>query len=61
MQRYNDRDRHEVGDDAVTAIARCIKPSSKPTDFAGRNGGKEFTVHLHNAHVSGAASPAQAV
>jgi diguanylate cyclase (GGDEF)-like protein len=52
---YNDLYGHAAGDDALTAVARCIKNGlRRPADHAARYGGEEFVVLLPATSLEGA-------
>ncbi len=47
---YNHVHGDAAGDDALRAVARAIKASSREADFVFRKGGEEFVVVLQDAH-----------
>jgi diguanylate cyclase (GGDEF)-like protein/PAS domain S-box-containing protein len=49
MKRINDEHGHDVGDRALTDVAAALRDSMRSTDIAGRMGGDEFVVLLHDA------------
>ncbi len=46
LKQINDRYGHEVGNQAILAVANHLKQSLRETDFAARFGGDEFCVLL---------------
>ncbi|MEX8194836.1 sensor domain-containing diguanylate cyclase [Comamonas guangdongensis] len=57
---YNDTYGHQAGDDALTAVAKCIGENiRRPVDSAARYGGEEFIVVLPDTSPEGAASIAE--
>ncbi|MBV8248309.1 MAG: GGDEF domain-containing protein, partial [Comamonas sp.] len=57
---YNDTYGHQAGDDALTAVAKCIGENiRRPVDSAARYGGEEFIVVLPDTTPEGAASIAE--
>ncbi|WP_206996725.1 sensor domain-containing diguanylate cyclase [Trinickia mobilis] len=52
---FNDLYGHAAGDDALTAVAHCIKNGlRRPADHAARYGGEEFVVLLPATDIAGA-------
>ncbi|MGV2287201.1 sensor domain-containing diguanylate cyclase [Trinickia sp. YCB016] len=52
---FNDLYGHAAGDDALTAVARCIRNGlRRPADHAARYGGEEFVVLLPATNLAGA-------
>lgn len=55
FKSYNDHYGHQMGDDALKAVAESIKQSlSRPSDLACRYGGEEFLITLPDTDVVGA-------
>jgi two-component system cell cycle response regulator len=46
FKSFNDRFGHLVGDEALKAVARCIRSNSRDVDLVARYGGEEFCVIL---------------
>jgi diguanylate cyclase (GGDEF)-like protein len=59
---FNDLYGHSAGDDALTAVARCIGANvRRPADVAARYGGEEFAVLLPDTNEIGAALLAEQI
>lgn len=55
FKNYNDEHGHLRGDDALIAVAGCVRKHLKrPADFAARYGGEEFVVLLPDTDQNGA-------
>ena len=62
FQGFHDLYGHSAGDDALTAVARCISQSvRRPGDTAARYGGEEFAVLLPDTDETGAAFIAEKI
>ncbi|AFQ50226.1 sensor domain-containing diguanylate cyclase [Burkholderia cepacia] len=62
FKAYNDTYGHQAGDDALTAVARCIGENiRRPVDTAARYGGEEFVVLLPDTPQTGAAQIAERI
>ncbi|WP_175962314.1 sensor domain-containing diguanylate cyclase [Burkholderia pyrrocinia] len=62
FKAYNDIYGHQAGDDALTAVARCIGENiRRPVDTAARYGGEEFVVLLPDTPQTGAAQIAERI
>lgn len=62
FKQYNDCYGHQVGDDCLKRIARCIKDTIKrPTDLIARYGGEEFVVMLPHTTLKGATRLAKSI
>ncbi|WP_439952387.1 GGDEF domain-containing protein, partial [Escherichia coli] len=46
FKRINDTHGHDVGDEAINALAQLIRATSRDTDILCRNGGEEFLILL---------------
>ena len=49
FKNYNDTYGHQVGDEILTAMCKCMMRHIKKTDSVGRWGGEEFVIALPNA------------
>ncbi|MCP4115092.1 MAG: diguanylate cyclase [Desulfobacteraceae bacterium] len=55
FKSFNDRHGHQVGDDVLKKVARCLEKGSRhPMDSAARYGGEEFALILPGTDVGGA-------
>lgn len=55
FKRFNDRYGHQVGDDVLRGLARCLSTSvHRPSDLACRVGGEEFVLLLPDTDQAGA-------
>ena len=62
FKAYNDNYGHQAGDEALTAVARCIGDNiRRPVDTAARYGGEEFVVLLPDTPQTGAAEIAERI
>jgi diguanylate cyclase len=57
----NDMHGHQVGDEALRAVAAILRDSLRMHDIAGRYGGEEFGVVLPGIDASGAAAIAERI
>ena len=57
----NDLFGHDIGDEALTILARSIRAVLRPGDLAGRMGGEEFGVYLPNIDQRGAEAMAERI
>ena len=62
FKAYNDTYGHQAGDDALAAVARCIRDNiRRPADSAARYGGEEFVVVLPDTAPAGASQIAEQI
>ncbi|MBO6717396.1 MAG: GGDEF domain-containing protein [Rhizobiaceae bacterium] len=61
FKKINDNHGHDIGDEALKAIANAIQASVRSGDFVGRLGGEEFGVFLPGATPEGAREIAECV
>lgn len=62
FKRYNDRYGHQVGDEVLKGLARCIAASvHRPQDLVCRIGGEEFALLLPDTNETGALRIAEKV
>ena len=54
FKTVNDRLGHPVGDQILANVGAALRSALRDGDFAGRNGGEEFTVILPDTDVLGA-------
>jgi diguanylate cyclase (GGDEF)-like protein/PAS domain S-box-containing protein len=52
FKRFNDKHGHDAGDIVLSALARAITKSIRPSDIACRYGGEEFAVVLAEADLA---------
>lgn len=61
FKAINDLYGHDVGDDALLIIARCIRAIVRSGDLVGRMGGEEFCVYLPGADERAATAIAERI
>ncbi len=49
FKKYNDRQGHPAGDEALRSVARLIAEDRRTVDVVARYGGEEFAIILHDA------------
>ncbi|PMR77701.1 sensor domain-containing protein [Billgrantia endophytica] len=54
FKRVNDIHGHDVGDEILLLLARCVQDRLRKTDLLARWGGEEFTLLLSDTPLSGA-------
>jgi diguanylate cyclase (GGDEF)-like protein/PAS domain S-box-containing protein len=59
FKELNDRYGHQVGDDALRAVAAAVKGVVRATDFSARYGGEEIAVILPSTDTKGAVEVAE--
>ena len=59
FKQINDRFGHQVGDQALIAVARCMHNMLRDTDRLGRYGGEEFVVLLPHTAMEDALTTAE--
>ena len=61
LKGINDRDGHEIGDQALQYLAACVRNSKRLSDLAARFGGDEFAVVLTDVDAEGALIAAERI
>jgi diguanylate cyclase (GGDEF)-like protein len=51
FKRYNDRNGHQAGDNALETTAQCLKSVLRSEDVAARYGGEEFSILLPQTDI----------
>lgn len=59
FKRINDKYGHQVGDQAIQAMAEACKRLMRPTDIVARYGGEEFIITLTHTDHTGALKVAE--
>jgi diguanylate cyclase len=54
FKNFNDTYGHQIGDQVLRLVAKCLKDGVKGQDFPCRYGGEEFVVILPETDISGA-------
>src|SRR5205085_4526356 len=54
FKKYNDRNGHQAGDEALKVTGTLLNERKRETDVAARYGGEEFIVILPNTNKEGA-------
>jgi diguanylate cyclase (GGDEF)-like protein len=61
FKKYNDRNGHPAGDEALRAVARLVAEGRRTVDVVARYGGEEFAIVLHDAHREQASDVAEKI
>jgi diguanylate cyclase (GGDEF)-like protein len=61
FKQINDQRGHGVGDQVLANVGATLRASLRSGDFAGRNGGEEFTVLLPDTEISSALEIAERI
>lgn len=61
FKRVNDTFGHQVGDNALVAVARVLQQSVRDSDLVGRHGGEEFAVLLPHTSLDNALAVAEKI
>jgi len=59
FKALNDRHGHQAGDEVLAVFAATLRRGVRASDFAGRWGGEEFVVLLHDTGLEGAMHAAE--
>ncbi|HEX4462603.1 MAG TPA: diguanylate cyclase [Polyangia bacterium] len=61
FKKYNDRQGHPAGDEALRTVARLISEDRRTVDVVARYGGEEFAVLLHDTTKQAALDVAEKI
>jgi two-component system, cell cycle response regulator len=61
FKKYNDRQGHPAGDEALRSVARLIAEDRRQVDVVARYGGEEFAVLLFDVNREGATDVAEKI
>jgi diguanylate cyclase (GGDEF)-like protein len=61
FKKYNDRQGHPAGDEALRTVARLISEERRTVDVVARYGGEEFAILLHDVARSTAVELAEKI
>ena len=61
FKKYNDRQGHPAGDEALRTVARIISEDRRQVDVCARYGGEEFAIVLHDVTREGAVEVAEKI
>ena len=61
FKKYNDRQGHPAGDEALRTVARLIAEDRRTVDVCARYGGEEFAILLHDVTRDGAVEVAEKI
>ena len=61
FKKYNDRQGHPAGDEALRTVARLISEDRRTVDVSARYGGEEFAIVLHDVTRDGAVEVADKI
>src|SRR3954451_24172244 len=59
FKRINDSYGHQIGDQAIRAVAEVARTALRPTDIMARYGGEEFIITLTHTDTAGAIKVAE--
>ena len=59
FKQLNDENGHQVGDEVLATVGRCILSSLRTTDFACRYGGDEFVIIMSRTELNDAEAVCQ--
>jgi len=61
FKKYNDRNGHPAGDEALRTVARFIAEDRRAVDVVARYGGEEFAILLHDVAKPAAVEVAEKI
>ncbi len=61
FKRVNDKYGHQMGDEVLRQVARCLQNTARKTDIVARYGGEEFAIIMEDTDIPGASRIAERI